>query len=203
GTGPARAFSGDDGPATAAQLYYPEGLALDSAGNLFIADVFNHRVRRVDAQTRVITTYAGNGALGFTGDNGPATAAQLYYPRRLALDSAGNLFIADSGNRVRRVDGRNRIINTYAGSGTLGLSGDNGPAIAAQLCYPEGLALDSAGNLFIADSVSRVRRVDAQTRVIYTYAGNGTSGFSGDNGPASAAQLAGPSGLAIDSAGNL
>jgi sugar lactone lactonase YvrE len=197
--------SGDNGPATAAQLAAPAGLAFDSAGNLFIADSLHHRIRRVDAQTKIITTSAGNGTGGFSGDNGPAAAAQLSLPHGLAFDSAGNLFIADSGNdRTRRIDARTGIITTPAGTGTEGFAGDDALATAAELYYPDGIAFDSAGNLFIADSDDdRIRRVDARTRIITTYAGTGTSGFSGDNGPAAAAQLYEPAGIAFDSAGNL
>jgi uncharacterized protein (TIGR03437 family) len=188
---------GDNGPATSAQLYDPNGVATDPAGNLYIADSRNHRIRKV--ANGVITTVAGNGMLGFSGDNGPATNAQLNYPAAVAVDSAGNLYIVDSDNgRIRKVS--NGVIVTVAGGGSS--PGDNGPATSAQLNLPAGIAVDSAGNLYIADPDNqRVRKVS--NGVISTVAGNGTWGFSGDNGPATSAQLYQPVGIAVDSAGNL
>ena len=201
-------FGGDGGPATAALLAFPRGVALDGAGNLFIADSSNDRVRRVDAASGVITTVAGTGKDGSQvsdGDGGPATAALLASPESVALDGAGNLFIADLGNsRVRRVDAATGVITTVAGAGAAGFGGDGGPATAALLAFPNGVALDGAGNLFIADSSNdRVRRVDAATGVITTVAGTGVEGFSGDGGPATAARLWGPRGVALDEAGDL
>jgi len=191
-------FSGDNGPATNAQLNYPVGVAVDPAGNLYIADLENFRIRKVS--NGVITTVAGNGTAGFSGDNGPATNAQLNYPAGVAVDPAGNLYIADLENfRIRKVS--NGVITTVAGNGTGGFSGDNGPAVSARLDFG-GVAVDPAGNVYIADSgTSRIRKVS--NGVIATVAGNGTFGFSGDNGPATSAQLNGPSGVAVDSGGNL
>ncbi|MBU2008401.1 MAG: hypothetical protein KJ624_00905 [Chloroflexi bacterium] len=162
---------GDGGPATAAQLSGPVGLALDS-GSLYIADGGNNRVRRVDLATGTITTFAGTGEGGYGGDGGPATAAQLSSPRGLAVDS-GNLYVADSGNnRIRRVDLATGTITTFAGTGEGGHGGDGGPATAAQLSSPRGLALDS-GNLYVADSGNnRIRRVNLSARTITTFAGN-------------------------------
>ena len=193
------AFSGDNGPATSAQLSAPIGVAVDSAGNLYIADSSNDRIRKVT--NGVITTVAGNGTLGFSGDNGPAISATLNAPNGVAVDSAGNLYINDCGNyRIRKVT--NGVITTVAGNGTLGFSGDNGPATSAQLNSPSGVAVDSAGNLYIADfGNNRIRKVS--NGVIATVAGNGTQGFSGDNGPATSAELSYPEGVAVDSAGNL
>jgi len=192
-------FSGDNGPATSAQLSGPAAIAVDSAGSLYIADAYNNRIRKVSGG--VITTVAGTGAQGFSGDNGPATSAQLNGPNAIAVDSAGNLYIADTGNnRVRKVS--NGVIATVAGNGTLGFSGDKGPATNAQLYYPEGVAVDSAGNLYIADAYNnRIRKVS--NGVITTVAGNGAFGISGDDGPATSGQLYKPSGVAVDSAGNL
>jgi hypothetical protein len=190
---------GDNGPATSAYLYDPGGVAVDSAGNVYIADGENNRLRKVS--NGVITTVAGNGTPGFSGDNGPATSAQLHDPARVAVDSAGNLYIADNNNyRIRKVS--NGAITTVAGNGTRGFSGDNIPATSAQFHDPFGVAVDSAGNLYIADSGNnRIRKV--ANGIITTVAGNGTPGFSGDNGPATSAQLNGPAGVAVDSAGNL
>jgi trimeric autotransporter adhesin len=198
-------FSGDGGPATAAQLSTPDGLAVDEAGNLFIADTVNQRVRRVNGHSGVITTVAGNGTSGFSGDGGPATAAQLAQAGGVAVDGAGNLFIADRGNsRIRRVDAASGIITTIAGTGTYGYSGDGGPATAAQIKAAGDLAVDAAGNLFIADSGNqRIRRVDAATGIITTVAGNGTAGFSGDGGLATAAQLDAPARVEVNAAGDL
>jgi uncharacterized repeat protein (TIGR01451 family) len=198
-------FSGDTGLATAASLYSPQGLALDSQGNLFIAESSNHRIRRVDAATGIITTVAGNGAGGFSGDSSAATAASLWYPRGVTLDSSGNLYIADTSNyRIRRVDAATGIITTVAGSSACCGSGDGGAATAAGLSYPGGTAVDRAGNLYIADSNSnRVRRVDAASGIITTIAGAGGNGFSGDGGPAAKAALNGPASVALDATGNV
>ncbi len=195
--------TGDGGPATEASLGFPDGLAVDAAGNLFIADTFNHRIRRVSPDD-IISTVAGNGIRGFSGDGGPATNASLANPDGLAVDAAGNLFIADTFNhRIRRVspDG---IISTVAGSEFGGFfSGDGGPATDASLAFPQGVAVDAAGNLFVADTFNhRIRQVSPDD-IISTVAGNGICGFSGDGGPATNASLANPDGLAVDAAGNL
>jgi uncharacterized protein (TIGR03437 family) len=188
---------GDNGPATSAQLYLPAAVAVDSAGNLYIADPVNYRVRKVS--NGVITTAAGNGTQGFSGDNGLAASAQLSGPTGIAVDSAGNLYIADSGD-IRKVS--NRVITTVAGNGTPGFSGDNGPATSAQLSGPWGVAVDSAGNLYIADTYnSRIRKVT--NGAITTVAGNGTQSFSGDNGPATSAQLYGSHGVAAGPDGSV
>ncbi|PYU25223.1 MAG: hypothetical protein DMG30_06055 [Acidobacteria bacterium] len=194
-------YSGDGVPATSAELNCPSGIAVDSAGNLFIADSGNQRIRRVDSVTGVISTVAGNGIPGEAGDGGPATSAELYEPSGVAVDSAGNLFIADRAGTVRRVDAATQVITTVAGGGA---GGDGGPASSAQLKYPLGVAVDGAGNVFIAEWFGfRVRRVDAATGVISTVAGDGTEGFSGDGGPSTSAQLAGATGVVVDSTGNL
>ncbi len=203
-------FSGDGEQSTAAQLNVPEGVAVDSTGNVYIADTGNNRIRKVTpgvstpfGSTSLITTVAGNGTNGFGGDGGPATAAQLSAPNWVAVDSARNLYIADSHNyRIRKVTPAG-VISTVAGNGTKGFSGDGGPATSAQLGQPEGMAVDSAGNLYFADSSNnRIRKV-TPAGVISTVAGNGAAGFSGDGGLALTAQLNGPTGVAVDSAGNL
>ena len=180
----------------------PTGLAMDGNGSLYIADSNNNRVRKLLADG-TLCTVAGNGRAGFAGDGGAADHAQLSVPTGLAFDSRGNLYISDTGNnRIRRVT-PGGIITTVAGTGTAGFSGDSGRAAAAQLNQPIGLAIDAAGNLYIADSKSnRIRMVSPQG-IITTVAGRGTQGFGGDGGSAVAAELAAPTGLALDAAGSL
>ncbi|MGW7449116.1 NHL domain-containing protein [Kitasatospora sp. NPDC054795] len=201
GTGTA-GFTGDGEPAASARLNYPLGLAVDSAGTLYIADYGNHRIRKVTTDGR-ISTVAGTGTAGSTGDNGPANKAQLNQPRGLAADSTGVLYIADAANqRIRKItaDG---TITTVAGTGTAGSTGDNGPANNARLNYPLAVAVDSTGVLYVSDYNShRVRKITTDGK-ISTVAGTGTAGFSGDNGPANKAQLSYPRGLAADGAGAL
>ena len=195
-------YSGDGGPATAASLDRPPGVALDAAGNLYIADYWNNRIRKV-APGGTITTVAGNGVGGYSGDGGPATAASLAYPAGVVVDAAGNLYIADHDNaRIRKVT-PGGTITTVAGNGVHGYSGDGGPATAASLSYPKGVAVDAAGNLYIADMYNyRIRKV-TPAGVITTAAGNGVQGYSGDGGPATAASLNYQTGVAVDAAGNL
>ena len=179
GTGVA-GTGGVGGPAANAQLNTPMGMTLDPAGNLFIADAGNNRVVRIDGATGTLSLVAGNGMAGFTGDGVPATVASLNGPSAVALDAAGNLYISDTrSNRIRRVDAQTGLITTVAGTGTATWSGDGGPATSATLNFPVGLAFDTPGNLFIADySNARVRRVDAQTGIITTVAGNGFAGYT-------------------------
>jgi len=197
--------SGDGGPAAQAQLSTPEALALDNTGHLYIADSYNARVRMVDLHTGVITTVAGNGQDGASGDGGPAAHAELSFPKGLALDNAGHLYIADSYNsRVRVVNLHTGVITAVVGNGKQGDSGDGGPATHAQLNEPDSLALDHAGHLYIADSKNeRVRVVDLHTGLITTFVGNGLSGGRGDGGPTTQAELDRPDGLALDNAGHL
>src|SRR6266702_2888128 len=230
-----KAFSGDGGPATSAELSLPEGVAVDAAGNLLIADGGNNRVRVVAHKTGTfygqamtagdIYTVAGDGNFGFSGDGGPATSAELSLPEGVAVDAAGSLLIADTGDgRVRVVAARTGTfygkamtvghIYTVAGTSTQGFSGDGGPATKAKLNFPTEVAVDAAGNLLIADFRNeRVRAVAHKTGTfygqpmtagdIYTVAGDGTQGFSGDGGPATTAELSSPVGVAVDAAGNL
>ncbi|MFE2873451.1 hypothetical protein [Embleya sp. NPDC059259] len=232
-------YTPDGGAATAARLNFPLGLAVDDAGNLYIADQTSHMVRKVgttgvlttvdnpgsnrpsdvavdadgnlyiaeygtNSVTRVdakgvVTTIAGGVKPGPSGDGGPATAAWVPTPMGVAVDGGGNVYIAEFGGRVRKVD-PSGVITTVAGTG---MAGDGGPATAASLNEPRGLAVDDAGNLYIADSKNhRIRRVDP-SGVITTVAGTGTAGYGGDGGPATSARLSYPFGVALDRAGNL
>ena len=250
GTG-AKGPCGNNGPATSASMQ-PTGIIVDAVGNLFIADILNSEIREVNRATGVITDVAGNGGQGAGGDYGPATAANLDSPYAVAVDAAGNLFIADHGNsrirevnhatglittvvgngiqgyylghatgvaldatgnlfiadfddnRVLEVNHATGLITTIAGNGKMGYGGDYGPAVAAEMDDPEGLAVDANGDLFIADyNNNRIREVNLSTGIITTAAGTGSSGYAGDNGPATAAMLNGPENVALDAAGDL
>jgi hypothetical protein len=193
-------FNGDGGPATSAELDNPFGLAVDQQGDLFIADYASNLIREVNAATGVITTVAGDGTAGFSGDNGLAVNAELNQPQGLALDQQGDLFIGDAGNcRVREVSATTHDISTVVGNGTCGSSGNGGPATSAELQgHLPGLVLDQNGNLYIADYYDNVvREVAHTTGTITTITGTGAVGYTGDNGPATDAELALPSGLAI------
>jgi sugar lactone lactonase YvrE len=193
-------YQGDGVLATAAPIFLPTGLAVDVAGNLYLSDSGNNRVRRVDAVTGLISTVAGTGAPGYNGDGGPATQAMVSTPAGLLLDGAGNLYIADTGNHIiRRVDAFSGIITTVAGTpGTQGYSGDGNVATQARLSLPEGVAFDAAGDLLIADTGNNVvREVNAATGNISTIAGTGTAGFNGDGRTATTAQLNSPWSVAV------
>ncbi|MFD8695475.1 NHL repeat-containing protein [Kitasatospora purpeofusca] len=197
-----KGYGGDGGPATAASLKDPAGVAVDRIGNLYIADRSNQRVRKVGPDG-TITTVAGSGTHGFSGDGGPATRARLNFPHSIAVDGAGNLFIADDYNHRLRKVGPDGTITTVAGDGTEGYGGDGGPATRAGLNFPHGIAIDAAGTLYIADRYNyRVRKVTPDG-TITTVAGTGTRGFDGDGGPAVRAALNLPQSVALDRAGNL
>jgi RHS repeat-associated protein len=195
-------YSGDGGPAVQAKLYYPRGVAVDGSGNIYIADTYNHCVRKVDTGG-IITTVAGDGTQDYSGDGGPAVQAKLYRPNGVAVDGSGNIYIADSSNHcVRKVD-TGGIITTVAGDGIQGYSGDGGPAVQAKLRHPSGVIVDGSGNIYIADTLNHcIRKVDT-SGIITTVAGNGTEGYSGDGGPAAQAKLRHPSGVAVDASGNI
>jgi uncharacterized protein (TIGR03437 family) len=197
-------YSGDGGPAKSAMLNLPEGVAVDTAGNVYIADTSNYRIRRVDRNTGVITTVAGNGNVPpnkqTANDGGVAIQVPIEQPTSVNVDFTGNIYFS-GGARVQKVD-TNGIIRTVAGNGILGDTGDGGPGTSAEVKSVVGLAADHSGNLYIDETTNRIRRVDA-SGIITTVAGNGTSGYSGDGGPAIAAQLKGPTDVAVDSAGNI
>ena len=194
-------YGGDGGSATAAEIYDPSGVAFDAAGNLYIADAGNNRIRKVTT-AGIISTFAGTGAPGFSGDGGPATAAKLWEPMSVSIDAIGNMYIADNANFVIRKVTTAGIISTIAGDTTQGYSGDGGPATAAALNQPSYACADAAGNVFIADEFNSVIRKVNTAGIISTFAGDTTQGYSGDGGPATAAQLSYASGIALDVAGN-
>lgn len=195
-------FNGDNIPATTASLAGPSALAFDSAGNLYIADTYSHRVRKVTADGN-ITTFAGTGTQGYSGDGGQAAQATLYQPAGLAFDAQDNLYIADSQNSAIRKVTPKGVISTVAGNGISGFGGDGGPALKAMLREPDAVAVDAAGNVYIGDVRNfRIRKVTPDG-VISTFAGTGAPFYSGDGGPAASANIAGPISLAIDSAGDL
>ena len=207
--------SGNGGPALSATLGYPEGIAIDGSGNLYITDTVNEWIRKVEAGTGTITTVAGNGSYGYTGDGGPAVNASFASATAVAVDSFGNLYIADlSNNVIRKVTASSGIISTIAGNGyeagtgNGGYSGDGGPATSAELFHPSAVAMDSVGNLYIADSENQViRKVTASNGVIGTVDGNGRGSFcrslGGDGGPATSAALCYPFGVSVDGAGSV
>lgn len=203
GTG-ADAFGGDGGPATQAQLSLPYGIALDAAGNLYIADNGNRRVRKVTASDGKITTVAGNGRLGNAGDGGPATQAQFQSPYGVTVDRNGVLYVVDDTDaRIRRIS-PDRVISTFAGTGQIGYSGDGGPATSARLNFPSFLTTDAEGNVYFADFGNhRIRKVDVRTGVITTVVGTGTAGAGGDGSTPAGAQLNRPNDVTFDGQGNM
>jgi sugar lactone lactonase YvrE len=201
GNGTWSTFS-DGFAATAAGILDPIGLVVDTSGNVYISDDNTHRIWKVDT-SGIIHTFVGNGRIGYTGDSGPATAAAIGVPRFLAFDRSGNLYFADQYNNVVRKVNTSGVISTVAGNSIAGYAGDGGAATAAELNLPQGVAVDSLGNIYIGDwSNRRVRRVST-SGIISTFAGNGTYGYGGDGGAATAAMLRYPCGVATDRSGNL
>jgi sugar lactone lactonase YvrE len=197
----ARAYSGDGGPAMAAALNMPHEIVFDSRRNLYIAERDNHVIRKVDAKTGVISTVAGTGAAGFSGDGGPGSQAQLRQPHSIALDSRGRLLICDIGNhRIRQLDLSSGLIDTYAGTGERRPTPDGSPLKGTPLNGPRTMVMDRDGNLYLAlREGNAIYRVVTKTGTLHHVAGTGEQGYSGDGGPARLAKLAGPKGLAYGS----
>jgi sugar lactone lactonase YvrE len=198
-------FSGDGGLATAAGIKTPEDVFVASNGDLYIADTGHNRIRKVTAATGIISTVAGSGSPGSTGDGGAATSAKLSTPDGIVVAANGDFYIDDRGNnRVRKVTAATGIISAFAGTGTAGYSGDGAAATLAKLSSPEGIALAVNGDVYIADAVNNVvRKVTAATGIITTYAGTGTAGSTGDGGAATSARLSGPKAVRLNAAGDL
>lgn len=195
-------YMGDGGPATLCRLNTPTGICVDNAGNVYVADVFNHRVRKI-SPSGIITTIAGNGIPTSTGDGGLATAATLNNPHDVDIDASGNLLIAEpAGNRIRKIN-TSGIMSTVAGTGAAGYGGDGGTATTALLNNPAGIALDGAGNLYIADQFNQVTRKISASGIISTVAGNTVAGYSGDGGPATAASFNYSNEICVSSTGKL
>jgi streptogramin lyase len=196
-------YSGDSGPATKAELNGPFGIAIDTANNLYIADRGNNVIRKVDAATGIISTVAGSGLAGFTGDGGIATKAKLNMPENIAIDRAGDLYITDFLNgRVREVSASTGTIQTVAGGGSS--TAENVPATTATLGQPDCVAVDGNGNLYLCDrNREGIRKIDAATGMVNTIAGNGNYGETGDGGPATSAELSTPFGIAFTATGEI
>ncbi len=201
GTGSSGGSTGDGGPAVKAKINHPTGMAMDKAGNLYIADSWNNKIRKIDVDGK-ITTVAGNGVAGYSGDNIPAVTAKLNNPKSVAIDPLGNLIIADCNNcRIRRVDTAG-IITTIAGTGDVSYYGNGVPATASKLNKPAAVAIDKDGNILIADTYNNLIRKITTDSLIHNIAGNGTPGYGGDNS-SGFSQLNRPSGLAVDGVGNV
>jgi len=199
-----KGYSGDGGPALEAAFNLPHEIRFDREGNYYIADMSNHAIRRVDAKTGIITTLAGTGAAGYSGDGGPASKAQLKQPHSIQFDADGDLYICDIGNHViRRVDMKTGTISTYAGTGKSGDTPDGSPIAGTPLKGPRSLDVDKDGNFWVAmREGNQVLKFDIKAGKIYHIAGTGKKGFTGNGGPAKEATLSGPKGIAIDAEGN-
>lgn len=198
-------YTGDGGPALQATFNKPHEIRFDAAGNIFIADMVNQAIRRIDAKTGIITTFAGNRTKGYSGDGGPASAAALNNPHSIQFGPEGDLYICDIGNHViRRVNLRTGIITTFAGTGKAGDTPDGAPIAGTPLRGPRSLDFDRAGNLWLATREgNQVFRFDLKAGTIHHVAGTGKPGFTGNGGPAREATLSGPKGIAIDADGNV
>ncbi len=198
-------YSGDGGPATAAQIYWPAGMCKNSSGDLLVTDQWSHVIRRISATTGNISTIAGTGVMASNGNGGPATAAALYSPSCICVDASDNIFFTEYGSgTIRRIDAITGIITTVAGTGVNATSTDGGAATSSALNKPEGLVVDNGGNIYVADVNSRrIRKVDAGTGIITTIAGTGISGLEGDGGPATNAKIRNATDIAINDSGDI
>ncbi len=197
-------YAGDGGSAKNAHLNFPLGITVDQIGNVILVDAGNGVIRRIDASTGIISTVAGTGAQGFTGDNGPATSATFFNPYDVAVDGQNNIYIADAGNNaIRKITIATGIITTLAGLGPdqAGYTGDNGPATTAKLNYPTGVSVDQIGNIYIADANHVIRKI--HDGIITTVAGNGVAGYTGDGGAATSASLQYITRVAVDEDRNI
>lgn len=198
-------YSGDGGPALQATFNLPHEIRFDKEGNYYLTDMKNHAIRRVDGKTGIITTFAGNGTSGYSGDGGPANKAQLNQPHSLQFGADGSLYICDIGNHViRKVDMKTGIITTFAGTGKPGVTPDGAAITGTPLKGPRSLDVDKEGNLWLATREgNQVLKLDLKAGKIFVIAGTGKSGFTGNGGPAKEATLSGPKGISIDAAGNV
>lgn len=198
-------YAGDGGPAAAAQMANPYGLAIGPDGALYVCEVDNHVIRRIDLKTRRIRTVAGTGQAGYSGDGGPAVQARLNQPYEVRFDRAGHMYFVEMKNHlVRRVDARTGIISTVAGTGEEGFAGDGGPAREARFKQPHALQFDPAGNLLVCDIGNhRIRRIDGKTGIVTTWAGTGERKPTPDGAPLQGTPLNGPRALDLDPQGNL
>lgn len=200
-----KGYTGDEGPALEASFNLPHELRFDAQGNLFITDMANHAIRRIDGKTQVVTTVAGNRKRGYSGDGGPASEASLNSPHSLQFGPDGSLYICDIGNHViRRVDMTTGVISTFAGTGKAGPTPDGSPIAGTPLRAPRSLDFDREGNLWLATREgNQVFKFDLKTGTIHHIAGTGEQGFTGNGGPAKLATLSGPKGIALDADGNV
>ena len=204
GTG-AKGYSGDGGPALKATFNLPHEIRFDKEGNYYLTDMTNHAIRRVDAKTGIITTFAGTGKAGYSGDGGPADKAELKQPHSLQFGADGNLYICDIGNHVIRcVDMKTKIITTFAGTGKAGMTPDGAPIKGTPLKGPRSMDVDKDGNFWLATREgNQVFKIDPKAGIIHHIAGTGKSGFTGHGGPAKEALLSGPKGIAVAPDGNV
>ncbi|QIF01427.1 hypothetical protein [Roseimicrobium sp. ORNL1] len=203
GTG-TKGYTGDGGPALQATFNLPHEIRFDKDGNYYLADMANHAIRKVDGKTGIITTFAGTGTAGYSGDGGPANKAQLKQPHSIQFDLAGDLYICDIGNNViRKVDMKTGNISTFAGTGKPGPTPDGSPIAGTPLKGPRSMDVDPQGNLWLVTREgNQVLKLDLKEGKIHHIAGTGDKGFTGNSGPAKEAKLFGPKGIALDAEGN-